>query len=89
MADQTWLNIEHGRKAAPRKIAGVDDAMRWATGSAQRVLDGGEPTELPAANDEGDLRAQVAELRERLAALEARVPSEPPEDGPARADRPA
>jgi hypothetical protein len=89
MSEQTWLNIEHGRHAADRKIAGVDNAMRWSAGSAQGVLDGGEPTELPQEQTEADLRAEVAALRERLDRVEAQLASEPPEGGPARADRSA
>src|SRR5690606_25200823 len=45
VSDQTWLNVERGTKVRDRTLVGVDRALGWQAGSAQRVAEGGEPVE--------------------------------------------
>jgi transcriptional regulator with XRE-family HTH domain len=76
-SDMTWFKVERGDVVSERTLIGVDRALRWKRGSAKDVLAGGDPTELPdAAGHDEDLRAVVAELRERLARVEAALEDE-------------
>ena len=59
---------------SPRTLSGVDKALRWAAGSAARVVDGGEPVELPDADgsdaipqSDFDRLASLAERQMQLA----------------------
>lgn len=72
VSDQTWLNVENGKPASDRTLAGVDRALRWQQGSARRLLEGGEPDPV------GE---HPRTIEERLAAIEARVSPEPPRPG--------
>lgn len=57
--------IENGHKSTfrPATLSALDSALRWAPGSAQAVLDGGEPSPLP----ESDQRADVVLVDEAAA----------------------
>lgn len=50
-------DIENGRRANfdQATIAGLERALNWETGSAARVLEGGEPTIIEAAVHKSDL----------------------------------
>lgn len=41
-----WDNVEHGRPAKDLTYVGVEEALHWAPGSCNRVLDGGDPVPL-------------------------------------------
>src|SRR3954469_13731093 len=50
----TVRDIERGRQASVRDLtlAGLDRALKWESGSAARVTQGGRPTPLPESSDE-------------------------------------
>ena len=90
ISDTTWLKVENGQVVSDDTYVVVEQVIRWQAGSAQIVLEGGEPIELPLDDEsEEDLRALIADLRRRLAAVEAQLAKEPPEGGNNRTDRPA
>ncbi len=51
VGQRTLGSIETGEKGGYHRstLATLERALRWAPGSIQAVLDGGEPTELPGA----------------------------------------
>lgn len=57
-------DVENGRRTRfrPSTIAAIEGALRWAPGSIQRILEGGQPVPLPD------------ELWERLRAAWAGLP---------------
>jgi hypothetical protein len=65
-SDRRQTAIELGRLPVPTPftLAKVDRVLRWEAGSAERVLEGGEPTELDA-----DVTALTPDM-ERAVALE-------------------
>lgn len=48
LSDRTFIRVEKGTGPVVRDIAlsRLDDGLRWEPGSAQRALEGGEPTPL-------------------------------------------
>lgn len=50
LSDRTFIRVEKGTGPVVRDItlSRLDEGLRWQPGSAQRVLDGGQPEELPA-----------------------------------------
>ena len=45
VARNTWAAAEEGaRQPAERSVAGIEVALRWATGSVDQILAGGKPT---------------------------------------------
>lgn len=66
VSDQTWVNVEQGRKVSERTLSGVNRALRWEPGSAEAALDGREPTALLVDPNSPVTRAEVDELRRRL-----------------------
>jgi transcriptional regulator with XRE-family HTH domain len=82
-------NLENAKqtRVARSSLAKVSRALGWRHDSLERILAGDEPVEAEA---DASLRAEVDDLRRRLAAVEARLASEPPEPPEAaQADRPA
>lgn len=44
VARNTWASAEEGaRRPAERSISGIEAALRWAPGSIDRILTGGDP----------------------------------------------
>jgi hypothetical protein len=76
MALQTWTSVEQGKSVSDRTLRRVETALRWAPGSAQDVLDGGEPTELaaPATIEPRPITDQA--VLQRLAEIEAKYAAE-------------
>lgn len=50
MSDRTFIRIEKGTGPVARDLtlSRLDEGLEWEPGSAQRVLDGGEPTPNPS-----------------------------------------
>lgn len=62
VARNTWSDAEEGvRDVQTKMYAGIEAALRWEPGSVQRILAGGEPTELP-----GPVRVDTVQPRERV-----------------------
>lgn len=65
LAKSTVEHIEHGRdkQYRPLTLGKLEQALRWAPGDAQRIMDGGEPTTDPhlqhVVNSWPRLNAQV------------------------------
>lgn len=72
LSDQTWKNVEQGRKVSDRTLALVERALGWEPGSVDAILAGCDPTpaEPPGERSLAELAEQVAELRARLDRLE-------------------
>jgi DNA-binding XRE family transcriptional regulator len=48
VARNTWASAEEGvKQLAEKSIAGIEAALRWAPGSIDRILAGGNPAPLP------------------------------------------
>lgn len=82
-----WVNnIENARHAPYRKtyVHQLERLLKWDRGSVDRILDGGEPVELPVpAPKESPLTRKgsaqlVAEITERLTVLVSRIHDDPP-----------
>jgi hypothetical protein len=75
ISERTLGDLERGRAGGPNTIAAVENALPWAPGSAQAILEGREPTliEVDDPRDEElsieELRATVDEMREQVAKL--------------------
>lgn len=89
VSEPTIRVIETARRDSykPATLRDLARALGWTSKSIELVFDGKDPVELP--DEEDDLRAVVADLRERLARVEAQLATEPPEGGRNRTDRPA
>jgi transcriptional regulator with XRE-family HTH domain len=50
VSDRTFIRIEKGTSPLARDLtlSRLDEGLEWEPGSAQRVLDGGEPTPIPS-----------------------------------------
>lgn len=72
LSDQTWKNVEQGRKVSDRTLALVERTLGWEPGSVDAILAGGDPTpaEPPGERSLAELAEQVAELRARLEVVE-------------------
>lgn len=71
MADQTWANVERGERVSERTVAAVDGAVRWEPGSAQDVLQGGEPRPLPDTRQPGAV--SIDDVLSALDRMEQRI----------------
>jgi transcriptional regulator with XRE-family HTH domain len=79
IARGTWIALEEGtRRTADRNYAAIERTLRWATGSAQQVADGGEPTPLAETAEPADYTAPGT--TERDEALLKVLRSDLPED---------
>lgn len=72
LSDQTWRNVEQGRKVSDRTLALVERTLGWEPGSVDAILAGGDPipAEPPGERSLAELAEQVAELRARLEVVE-------------------
>lgn len=70
ISDRTLGDLERGRAGGPNTIAAVENALPWAPGSAQAILEGGEPVLIddPPADD-ADEEMSIEELRDTVAQL--------------------
>jgi hypothetical protein len=80
MGDRTLYNVRTGISGGDDSTrAGIEDALRWARGSIQAILDGGEPAPLPARTPaEGEWlpplsESQLAAARPFVDAIYARL----------------
>lgn len=48
MSATTWSRVEKGLKVRDLTYGGVDQALKWITGSSDETLAGGEPTPIEA-----------------------------------------
>ncbi len=50
LSESTIQNLESGREYSrlPPSLARIEEHFRWAPGSTQKILEGGEPTPLPS-----------------------------------------
>jgi hypothetical protein len=74
---QAWIDLEAGiRDSYDTTFQGVEDALRWQSGSCAAIRDGGQPTELP---DPVHIltRAERAELLIEFAHTDPKFTSEP------------
>lgn len=61
ISDQTWLNIENGRGATERKLAQVERALDWPSGTIDSVMAGeDEPASLVGLSSRDRLLALLA-----------------------------
>jgi hypothetical protein len=75
------------RGLRPATKRGIERALRWEPGTVDRILEGGDPEEMPTASAPSDppvsvfdvkaILARLAAAEARLAALEARMESAP------------
>jgi hypothetical protein len=73
------------RALRPATKRGIERALRWEAGTVDRILEGGDPDEMPPASAPSDppvsvvdvkaILARLAAAEARLAALEARMGS--------------
>jgi hypothetical protein len=56
ISKDTWKRVEAGQKVWDRSYAGVDAALRWATGSCLRVLAGDDPIVSEPIAAAGDVK---------------------------------
>lgn len=59
ISKDTWKRVEAGLKVWDRSYAGIDTALQWATGSCQRILNGGEPLPVEPASEAPDAAIAV------------------------------
>lgn len=71
IAIQTWSNVEAGKSASERTLSRIDKALWWEPGSAEDVLNGGEPRERPMPTDARPLGDP--EVLRRLEAIERQL----------------
>jgi uncharacterized protein (DUF58 family) len=46
MSKDTWKRVEAGLAVRDTSHAKIDQALSWATGSCQKILEGGDPVEV-------------------------------------------
>ncbi len=64
----TITKIEHGRPVKPRSLGKLDRGLDWETGSAERILGGGDSVDLPSGGRRRMTRAEALDaIREALA----------------------
>lgn len=70
---ETVYRAASGRPMRTPTKKGIEEALRWAPGSVDAILDGGEPTPLDAAEPEPDRArdrdAELVELRAMVGTL--------------------
>ncbi|MEC4016005.1 hypothetical protein [Streptomyces sp. H27-D2] len=53
MSKDTWQRVEESLPVRPGSCARIDGALRWAIGSCEAILNGGEPIPIEGSAQEG------------------------------------
>jgi len=53
ISHRAWVRIEAGHRIRPAQVRVVEIVLGWRAGSCDRVLDGGEPIEIPPGETSG------------------------------------
>lgn len=80
ISKDTWRRVEDGEEVREAKLAKVDEALGWATGSCILIAEGGSPilADAPDRSAEAAPRMTESEMRDAAFALAAKkIPAAP------------